>query len=119
MNLTDWERISCPSEHQTNSDTYLMEDFYAGGLPAMLKQIESKLDLSAMTVDGQTLGKNLANAGVYDEDVIRPLDNPVYHRLLAVLRGNLAPDGAVMKPAAAESRLHKHTGPAIVFGYPK
>ncbi|MGB1468308.1 MAG: L-arabinonate dehydratase [Candidatus Puniceispirillaceae bacterium] len=103
-------------------DTYLMEDFYyAGGLPAMLKQIESKLDLSVMTVDGQTLGENLANAGVYDEDVIRPLDNPVYHQgSLAVLRGNLAPDGAVMKPAAAEARLHKHTGPAIVFdSYPE
>ena len=98
-------------------DTYLMEDFYyAGGLPAMLKQIESKLDLSVMTVDGQTLGENLASAGIYDEDVIRPLDNPVYHQgSLAVLRGNLAPDGAVMKPAAAEARLHKHTGPAIVF----
>ena len=98
-------------------DTYLMEDFYyAGGLPAMLKQIESKLDLSVMTVNGQTLGENLASAGIYDEDVIRPLDNPVYHQgSLAVLRGNLAPDGAVMKPAAAEARLHKHTGPAIVF----
>jgi len=82
----------------------------------MLKQIESKLDLSVMTVDGQTLGENLASAGIYDEDVIRPLDNPVYHQgSLAVLRGNLAPDGAVMKPAAAEARLHKHTGPAIVF----
>ena len=103
-------------------DTYLMEDFYyAGGLPGMLKQIEEKLDLSVMTIDGRTLGENLADAGVYDEDVIRPLSNPVYHEgSLAVLRGNLAPDGAVMKPAAAEARLHKHTGPAIVFdSYPE
>ena len=99
-----------------------MEDFYyAGGLPGMLKQIEEKLDLSVMTIDGRTLGENLADAGVYDEDVIRPLSNPVYHEgSLAVLRGNLAPDGAVMKPAAAEARLHKHTGPAIVFdSYPE
>ncbi|MGB1400021.1 MAG: dihydroxy-acid dehydratase, partial [Candidatus Puniceispirillaceae bacterium] len=103
-------------------DTYLMEDFYyAGGLPALLKQIEDKLDLSVMTVDGKSLGECIKNAEVYNDDVIRPLSNPVYHQgSLAVLRGNLSPDGAVMKPAAAEPHLHKHTGPALVFdSYPE
>ena len=98
-------------------DTYLMEDFYyAGGLPALMKKMAAKLNLAAKTIDGTTVAENIRRAECYNDDVIRSLDNPVYHEgSLAVLKGNLAPDGAVMKPAAAEARLHVHKGPAIVF----
>ena len=98
-------------------DTYLMEDFYyAGGLPALMKKMAAKLNLTAKTIDGTTVAENIKKAECYNDDVIRSLDNPVYHEgSLAVLKGNLAPDGAVMKPAAAEARLHVHKGPAIVF----
>lgn len=98
-------------------DTYLMEDFYyAGGLPALMKKMAAKLNLTAKTIDGTTVAENIKKAECYNDDVIRSLDNPVYHEgSLAVLKGNLAPDGAVMKPAAAEARLHVHKGPAKVF----
>ncbi len=101
--------------------TYLMEDFYyAGGLRALMAKLASKLDLSAMTVAGVTLGETLEGAKCYNDDVIRSLDNPLYHEgSLAVLKGNLAPTGAVIKPAACDPRFHKHEGPAIVFdSYP-
>jgi dihydroxy-acid dehydratase len=99
------------------SGEYLMEDFfYAGGLPAFMKVIAEHLHLGERTVSGKTLGEDIAGAEVYRPDVIRPLDQPVSSADgLAVLKGNLAPDGCVMKPAAAEARLLKHTGPAIVF----
>ena len=95
---------------------YLMEDFfYAGGLPALMKEISSKLHLSAITVTGKTLGECIEPAVNYNSDVIRPLSKPVYHEgSLAVLRGNLAPDGAVIKPAAMDPKFQKHRGPAIV-----
>ena len=95
---------------------YLMEDFfYAGGLPALMKELGDKLDLSAMTVNGHTLGENIQGAETYNDDVIRPLSNPVYRQgSLAVLRGNLAPDGAVIKPAAMDEKFQTHRGPAIV-----
>ncbi|MGR3662162.1 MAG: L-arabinonate dehydratase [Paracoccaceae bacterium] len=95
---------------------YLMEDFfYAGGLRALMKQLGDKLDLSALTVTGKTLGDGLEGAVVYNDDVIRPLSNPIYHEgSLAVLKGNLAPDGAVIKPAACDPKFHKHSGPAVV-----
>lgn len=95
---------------------YLMEDFfYAGGLRALMAQLGDKLDLSVTTVTGETLGEGLKGAVVYNDDVIRPLSNPVYHEgSLAVLKGNLAPDGAVIKPAACDPKFHKHSGPAIV-----
>jgi dihydroxy-acid dehydratase len=101
------------------SGAYLMEDFYyAGGLPAVLKQlaIGGRLKTSARTVNGATIGENVEKAAIYNEDVIRPLNNPlVASDSLAVLRGNLAPDGAIIKPPAAESHLHKHAGKAVVF----
>lgn len=95
---------------------YLMEDFfYAGGLPALMNQLGDKLDLSAMTVTGQTLGEGIKDAPVFNTDVIRPLSNPVYHEgSLAVLKGNLAPDGAVIKPAAMDPKFMTHRGPALV-----
>jgi len=101
--------------------TYLMEDFYyAGGLRGIMSRLTGKLKLNALTVTGQTLGDTLKGAAVFNDDVIRPLDQAIYQEgSLAVLRGNLAPNGCVMKPAAAESRYHQHTGPALVFdSYP-
>ncbi|MEI4473949.1 L-arabinonate dehydratase [Frigidibacter sp. MR17.24] len=101
---------------------YLMEDFfYAGGLRALMKQIEDRLDTSVMTVTGKTMAENLQGAQVYNDDVIRPLSNPVYHEgSLALLRGNLCPDGAVIKPAACDPKYHVHEGPALVFdSYPE
>ena len=101
---------------------YLMEDFYyAGGLLALMNNIREKLDLSCLTVSGRTLGEAIEGAEVYNDDVIRPLSNPVYHEgSLAVLKGNLAPDGSVIKPAACDPRYHVHEGPAIVFdSYPE
>ncbi|WP_372836677.1 L-arabinonate dehydratase [Puniceibacterium confluentis] len=101
---------------------YLMEDFfYAGGLRALMVQLGDKLDLTAMTVSGKTLGQTLEGAKVYNDDVIRPLSNPVYKEgSLAVLRGNLCPDGAVIKPAACDPKYYNHQGPALVFdSYPE
>ncbi len=103
-------------------ETYLMEDFYyAGGLRALMSEIRDLLDLSAPTVSGRTVGETLEGARVFNADVIRPLSNPVYREgSLAVLRGNLCPDGAVMKPAACDPRFHVHEGPALVFdSYPE
>src|SRR6202790_3216184 len=96
---------------------YLMEDFfYAGGLRALLVEIGDLLELNARTVNGQTLGENIAGAEVFNRDVILSRGEAlVTSGSLAVLRGNLAPDGAVIKPAAAEARLLRHTGPAVVF----
>jgi len=96
---------------------YLMEDFfYAGGLRALLATIADKLATDARTVNGRTLGENIAGAEVFNHDVILPRDRAlVASGSLAVLRGNLAPNGAVIKPAAAEPRLLKHSGPAVVF----
>jgi dihydroxy-acid dehydratase len=99
------------------SGKYLMEDFYyAGGLRALLATLAAHLRPEARAVNGRTLGQNLEGAQVFDDDVIRPLSNPlVAGDSLAVLRGNLAPDGAVIKPPAAEPRLHRHEGRAVVF----
>jgi len=99
------------------SGAYLMEDFYyAGGLPALLTRIVDRLDLSQINVLGQTLTETLKTARVWNEDVIRSTDRPISSAEgLAVLRGNLAPGGCVMKPSAAEPRLLKHRGPALVF----
>jgi dihydroxy-acid dehydratase len=96
---------------------HLMEDFfYAGGLRALLAGIADLLSLGENTVNGKTLGENIAGAEVFNHDVILPRDKAlVPGSSLAVLRGNLAPDGAVIKPAAAEARLLEHTGPAVVF----
>lgn len=100
---------------------YLMEDFYyAGGLRALMNEMKDRLNLDVMTVSGFKLGETLEGAEVYNDDVIRPLSNPIYHEgSLAVLRGNLAPDGCVIKPSACEERLRVHEGPALVFdNYP-
>jgi dihydroxy-acid dehydratase len=99
------------------SGQYLMEDFfYAGGLRALLVSLGELIDTGATTANGRTLGENIAGAKIYNEDVIRtPATALVASDTLAVLRGNLAPDGAVIKPPAAEPRLHRHSGRAVVF----
>lgn len=96
---------------------YLMEDFhFAGGIRALLNVIRGDLDLSCRTASGHTLGETIEAAAVYDADVIRPLDNPVYPSgALVVLKGSLAPRGAILKRSAAEAQLLQHTGPAVVF----
>lgn len=121
IGLDDFERASrivpVIANVRPSGDTYLMEDFfYAGGLPGLMTRLRVHLRLDALTVTGRTLGENLEGAAVYNDDVIRTLENPVYAEgSLAVLRGNLAPDGCVMKPGAAEARFLKHSGPALVF----
>jgi dihydroxy-acid dehydratase len=99
------------------SGKYLMEDFfYAGGLRASMSRISDLLHADALTVNGRTIGENIAGAQVYDEDVILPRDRPMSPEGgVAVLRGNLAPQGAVIKHTASEPRLLRHTGPAVVF----
>jgi dihydroxy-acid dehydratase len=107
------------------SGNRLMEDFfYAGGLPALLNKIRDQLDLGTLTVTGRTLGENIEGRTCTDDDVIRdpqaPLiaataDCPEAGMALAVVRGNLCPDGAVLKPSAASPHLLRHTGPALVF----
>ncbi len=99
------------------SGAYLMEDFYyAGGLRAFLGQLGSAIDGTQRTVNGKAIAENIAGAKVYNDDVIRPVSKPLVESDgLAVLYGNIAPKGAVIKPAAMEQHLRKHTGRAVVF----
>ena len=115
-------RVPVIANIRPSGQTYLMEDFYyAGGLPALMSRLTPHLQLTAMTVTGRSVGENIAGAEVYNDDVIRPLDKPLYAEgALAVLRGNLAPGGAVIKPSACAPQYLKHTGPALVFdSYPE
>jgi dihydroxy-acid dehydratase len=100
-----------------SGDKYLMEDFYyAGGLLGLMSRLRSFLDLGQINVTGKSWADSLEGAKVYNDDVIRPLDKAIYKEgALAVLKGNLAPDGCVIKPSACEPRFLRHTGPAYVF----
>ncbi|MXP62239.1 dihydroxy-acid dehydratase [Roseomonas sp. M0104] len=121
IGLDDFDRASRAvpviANVRPSGSTYLMEDFhFAGGLRGLMSRIARHLHLDAMTVSGETLGACIADAEVYDDDVIRTEANPIYAEgALAVLRGNLAPDGCVIKPSACDPRLHVHAGPALVF----
>ena len=99
------------------SGRFLMEEFYyAGGLPAVIRELGDILDRDALTVTGKTLGENNADAPCWNREVIRPLDQPLKEKAgIAVLRGNLCPDGAVIKPSAATPSLMRHRGRAVVF----
>ncbi|CAN5531688.1 L-arabinonate dehydratase [soil metagenome] len=121
IGLDDFEtasrKVPVIANVRPSGDKYLMEDFfYAGGLPGLMSRIKEHLHLDVMTVTGKTLGENIADAEVYNDDVIRTVDKAIYAEgALAVLKGNLAPDGCVIKPSACEPRFLKHTGPALVF----
>jgi dihydroxy-acid dehydratase len=100
-----------------SGDAYLMEDFYyAGGLLGLMSRLKGHLDLGQINVTGRTWAESLEGARVYNDDVIRPLDRAIYQEgALAVLKGNLAPDGCVIKPSACAPKFLKHTGRALVF----
>ncbi|WP_315787283.1 MULTISPECIES: L-arabinonate dehydratase [unclassified Bradyrhizobium] len=121
IGLDDFEaasrKVPVLANVRPSGDTYLMEDFYyAGGLPGLMSRMTEHLHLDCLTANGRTLGDNIKDAGVYNDDVIRPQSNPIYREgALAVLKGNLAPDGCVIKPSACDPRFLKHTGPALVF----
>ncbi len=120
LELDDFDRLASELPCLVNlqpSGKYLMEDFcYAGGLPVVLKEISPHLHLDAITANGQTMGRNIADAQNYNTDVIKPLSAPFKDKAgIAVLRGNLSPRGAVIKPSAATPALMVHTGRAVVF----
>lgn len=120
LSLDDWDRYGRDVPTILDlmpSGRFLMEDFcYAGGLPALMKEIADLLDLDALTVTGTSIGENIASARNFNPEVIRLRDNALTrHGGIAVLRGNLAPDGAILKPSAASPELMKHRGRAVVF----
>ncbi len=120
LSLDDWDALGrdvpCLVDLKP-SGRFLMEEFYyAGGLPALMKRISSRLHLDIPTVDGKSLGALIEPAESYDDEVIRPLDRPLAAQGgLVVLRGNLAPRGAVLKASAASARFMQHRGKAVVF----
>jgi dihydroxy-acid dehydratase len=120
LSLDDWDRLGRDMPCLVNlmpSGKYLMEDFYyAGGLPVVIREIGRFLHKKALTVNGRTIWQNCKDAVNYNADVITPLAKPFKAQGgIAVLRGNLAPRGAVLKPSAATPKLMKHTGRAVVF----
>ena len=120
LELPVFERISERVPVLANirpSGAYLMEDFYyAGGLRALMSEIRDLLHLDCVTVNGQPLGENIDGSSPINTDVIRPRSNPIAATGgTAILFGNLAPDGAVIKTSAATPKLLQHTGPAVVF----
>jgi dihydroxy-acid dehydratase len=120
LELEDWDKLGSELPCLVNlqpSGKFLMEDFYyAGGLPAVMREIQHVLDRDALTVNGKKIGENIADAPNWNREVIKPLADPFKDRAgIAVLRGNLAPDGAVIKPSAASPHLLKHRGRAVVF----
>jgi len=120
MTLDDWDRLGREIPCLVNlmpSGKYLMEDFYyAGGLPAVIRQLGRFIHGKALTVNGRTIWENCRKAPNYNEDVITPIDRPFKPQGgIAVLRGNLAPTGAVIKPSAATPKLMRHKGRAVVF----
>src|ERR1700731_1594511 len=120
LELDDWDRLGREVPCIVNlmpSGKYLMEDFYyAGGIPAVIREIEKFIHKDAMTVNGKTIWENNKDAPCFNRDVITPFDKPFKPEGgIAVLRGNLAPQGAVLKPSAASPHLMKHRGRAVVF----
>ena len=118
--LEDWDKLGSQLPCLVNlqpSGKFLMEDFYyAGGLPAVLREIQQVLHKDALTANGKTMGENIANAQCWNREVIKAFDDPFKANAgIAILRGNLAPDGAVIKPSAATPKLLKHRGRAVVF----
>ena len=120
LSLDDFDRISRATPYIANvkpSGQYLMEDlYYAGGLPCVLKELLPLLHGDALTVGGRTLAEEVGGVEIRNRDIVRPLDRPLHAEGgTAILRGNLAPDGAVIKQTAASPRLLRHRGKALVF----
>lgn len=120
LRLEDWDKLGRGVPCLVNlmpSGKYLMEDFYyAGGVPAVVRELGDLIHRDALTVNGRTMGENTAEAPCWNRDVIMPFDKPFTPQGgLAVLRGNLCPDGAVIKPSAATPSLMQHRGRAVVF----
>jgi dihydroxy-acid dehydratase len=120
LNLNDWDTLGRNVPCLLNlmpAGKYLMEDFYyAGGLPAVIRELGDLIHRDALTVNGKTMGENVAEAPCYNREVIRPLSDAFKSNSgLAVLRGNLCPNGAVVKPSAATPELMRHSGRAVVF----
>jgi dihydroxy-acid dehydratase len=120
LTVDDFDRLASDLPCLVNlqpSGKYLMEDFcYAGGLPVVMKEISQHLHLDLVTANGQTVAANIADAENFNADVIKPLSAPFKEKAgIAVLRGNLSPRGAVIKPSAATPALMVHTGRAVVF----
>jgi L-arabonate dehydrase len=120
LTLADWDQLGRNIPCLVNlmpSGKFLMEDFYyAGGLPAVIRELGGWIHQDALTVNGKTMGDNVAGAPCYNREVIKPLNEPLKANSgIAVLRGNLCPDGAVLKPSAATPELMKHRGRAVVF----
>ena len=120
LELDDWDRLGSALPCLVNlqpSGQYLMEDFYyAGGLPAVMREIAHLLHVDALTVNGKNIGDNIKDAPCWNRDVVRPFAEPFKSEAgIAVLRGNLATNGAVIKPSAASPNLLKHRGRAVVF----
>jgi dihydroxy-acid dehydratase len=120
LTLDDWDKLGSQVNCLLNlqpSGSYLMEDFcYAGGLPAVLREILPLLHADALTVNGKTISENVHSAPCFNRDVIKTMTEPLIPAAgIAVLRGNLAPDGAVIKPSAASANLLTHRGRAVVF----
>ncbi len=120
LSLDDWDRLGHDVPCIVNlmpSGQYLMEDFYyAGGLPAVIREMGELIHGQVITTNGKTMAENVAQAPCYDRDVIRTMDQPLKAAAgIAVLKGNLAPDGAIIKPSAASPELMQHRGRAVVF----
>ncbi|MCJ8164050.1 dihydroxy-acid dehydratase [Pontibacter sp. E15-1] len=120
LNLDDFDAIGSKIPLLLNlkpSGKYLMEDFYyAGGLPVVLKEMQQYLHNEVMTVNGRPIGENSGEAACYNDDVIATVDKPIQNESgIAVLRGNLCEQGAIIKPSAASPELMKHRGRAVVF----
>ena len=120
LDLDDWDRLGSALPCLVNlqpSGKYLMEDFYyAGGLPAVMKEIAHLLHTDSLTANGKTLGENIQDAPCWNRDVVKTFEEPFKQEAgIAVLRGNLAVNGAVVKPSAASPHLLKHRGRAVVF----
>ncbi|MCH2539414.1 MAG: dihydroxy-acid dehydratase [Anaerolineales bacterium] len=120
LELDDFDRLSrstpCIVDLKPSGERYMEDLYYAGGIPAVMREIQALLHLSSLAVNGKSLGDNIANAEIFDESVIRSRNTPLFSEGgTVVLRGNLAPQGAVLKQTAASRHLLHHRGKALVF----
>ncbi len=120
LNIDDFDkysqRIPLLANIQPSGENYMEDLYYSGGLPALIKEMQSVIHNNAITVNGKTIGENSAASEVYDRSVIGTMENPFKPESgIVVVKGNLAPDGAVIKPSAATPALLKHSGKAVVF----